>query len=93
VGRVSVVRDRAEDLRKVIALVQDGGPKLGSHGNTVLIDHLMSIRRSNQQNTVDILIQDSISINGEEILRAGTSGFEEFLGDAKRSHSLDKSGA
>jgi len=24
VGRVSVVRDRAEDLRKVIALVQDG---------------------------------------------------------------------
>lgn len=28
VGRVLVVRDRAEDLRKVIALVQDG-PKTG----------------------------------------------------------------
>ncbi len=26
-----------------------------------------------------LLIQDSISINGEEILRAGTSGFEVFL--------------
>ncbi len=98
---------------KVIALVQDGGQNWGVTG--VLIDHLMSIRRSNQQifycrypqgswshgweieiqayHGMFLLIQDSISINGEEILRAGTSGFEDFLGDAKRSYSLDKSGA
>lgn len=38
---------------KVIALVQDGGQNWGVTG--VMIDHLMSIRRSNQQiSTVDI---------------------------------------